>query len=137
MSEQEIPEGELHIQFSVTSHDARQLDFSGNVSLINMRAWFDNVVNGLMMVYNMSIVTVLRCIDGGPNKINSIKKVRELANISLKEAKDFIESTNDLNVPAAVAVRLIAELKTLNAHLEKAPKNNPRPIIVANLPTHL
>jgi len=59
--------------------------------------------------------------DGGPNKINAIKVVREITGLGLKEAKDLVEAAPKPvkeGVPKADADKLKAKLEAEGAKVE-------------------
>jgi hypothetical protein len=111
----------LNIEFSITASDGRTINFKDMVSIIGLRDWFDRAGRAVSTVFSPSGPTGLICTDGGPNKIQSIKKVRELANVGLREAKDFIEGNAKLVFKSSLdAADATGQLATFGCKLKPA-----------------
>ena len=128
----------VHVQFVVAGKNQQWVSFEDDVKLLNIRDSFDRIALALRAIFLPHSTINLCCSEGGPNKINSIKKLRELANMGLKEAKDFVEGNLILtNVDPTIAHQIAKELDefgcTVNIAESDVLLNKSMPLTLNNL----
>lgn len=124
---------EVHIEFVVTSSDGRHVTFKGDAPIIGIRDWFERAALGLSFVFEPMGPSSLRCTNGGNNKIQSIKKVREVTNLGLLEAKNFIEGSHNIKMDPINSKILIAELRVLGCTV-MGTAGSSKDILVGSVP---
>lgn len=83
----------VRVEFAVGSQeDGRWITFGDDVELYNIAEWFRFTGEAITRMFNTGHVAAqVRLRTNGPNKINTIKIVREHLSCGLKEAKDAVE----------------------------------------------
>ena len=124
----------LNVEFVITANDGRTIHFKDQVAMVGLRDWFDRAGRAVSTVFSPSGPTGLICTDGGPNKIQSIKKVRELTNVGLREAKDFIEGNAKLIFKSSLdAADATSQLATFGCKLKPAVPDSDINLNVVNV----
>jgi ribosomal protein L7/L12 len=83
----------VRIEFAIGSQeDGRWTTFGGDVPTRGIAEWFRFTGEALAKMWNTGTYTASVTIEiPGPNKINTIKEVRNVTGCGLKEAKDAVE----------------------------------------------
>lgn len=77
---------------SVPEDELRFIRFGDDVPASYVKDFFDRTGNAMSLMFRPVGAHVVRFVNVGPNKINTIKVVRELTGLGLKEAKDLVEA---------------------------------------------
>lgn len=83
---------EVSTDGTVPDEDLRFIRFGDDVELSDAKDFFSRCGDAVGLMFKSSTSQVLRFIDVGPRKIDTIKVVREVTNLGLKESKDLVEA---------------------------------------------
>lgn len=108
----------LNVQLVVATKDGRHISITGDIPRSELDDWFSRAAKGVTTIFTSGDDSVtFRCTYCGSMKINAIKEVRNFCGIGLKEAKDFVEGTINVNVKQKDSNRFVHELKKLDCHV--------------------
>ena len=108
-------EPKLQINFTVKSEDGREISFGGPVTCADLHEFFDRSFLGVKAIFSDYDQTNLIMVDvGSASKILAIKEIRNVTDMNLVEAKNFVErSTGPIKLKSVVAKTLGRKLTEL------------------------
>lgn len=113
----------LQVQFVIGDPSTECfVQFKDEIDKVDIGDWFARVSQGIQQVFNTFPYKLGLNIVHNPNKIDSIKLVRELTRCGLKEAKDAVEGhAPHIMILSSDAPAVMKRFSSIGSTVEKCP----------------